>query len=342
MKRAAIVLMGLLAAVHVLAADTGEVEADIAAKTVREDVFPRVPVALPGGVLAQPDIEYANLVGYRPLLLDLYRPASTGPARPLVIYIHGGGWSRGDARTSGPMANFPGVLTSLAARGFVVASINYRLSGEALFPAQIQDVKAAIRFLRANAARFGIDPARVVLWGGSAGGHLAALAATTCGLTAFDPLPSTGRLARSAAQAATIPDVSDCVQAVVVWYGLFDLAPMVVSASANPIGLLGCEPETCEAAAKQASPVTYVTESSPPMLLIHGLADTEVPPDQSKLMAARLGKAGVPVEAVFIPGVDHGFIGKTPESTRAANIEALKKTFAFIAAKTAKPKQPIW
>jgi acetyl esterase/lipase len=302
----------------------------ISEKTVRTDAFPRPPVSFPGGVIAQPDVEYANLVGYRPQLLDLYRTAE-GPPRPLVIYIHGGGWSRGDSRGNGAITDFPALLAELAARGYVVASLNYRLSGEAKFPAQLQDVKAAIRFLRVNAGQYGIDPTRVVLWGGSAGGHLAALAAATCGVAAFDPLPSTGRLARSAAKEATIPNVSDCASAAVIWYGLFDLVPTVAAGDANPLDLLGCKPDACTDLAKQASPITYVGAKTPPMLLIHGLADTEVSADQSKAMAAHLKKAGASVETLYIPEVDHGFIGKTLESTRTATHDALQKTFDYIA-----------
>jgi acetyl esterase/lipase len=175
------VLLGLGTAVALPVAQMA-----IAPQTVRDDIFPHPPVPFPGGVVALGDVEYSNLVGYRPLLLDLYMPQKSTP-KPLVIWIHGGGWNRGDSRTSGPIADYPATLAALAARGYVVASVNYRLSGEAHFPAQIQDVKAAVIFLRANAAKYGIDPARVLLWGGSVGGHLAALAAASCGVAEFNP-----------------------------------------------------------------------------------------------------------------------------------------------------------
>lgn len=148
-------------------------------KPVLEDRFPQVPVAFPGGVKAWRDVTYQTIDGYRPQVVDIYVPAGKGP-HPLVLYIHGGGWRGGHTRHSGAFADFPKVLAALAAEGFTVASLEYRLSSEARFPAQLQDSNAALRFLRANAARYAIDPARVGVWGGSAGGHLTALTALTC------------------------------------------------------------------------------------------------------------------------------------------------------------------
>jgi len=315
---------GCLLALAAGPAAAAPVAAAIATKTVRADVYPRQTVRFPGGVTGQPDIEYANLTGYRAQTLDLYRPAARGGPKPLVIWIHGGGWNRGDARTSSAYADWPGVLAQLAARGFVVASVNYRLSGEARFPAQIQDVKAAIRFLRANAVRFGIDPARVYAWGGSAGGHLAALTATSCGVEAFAPAASTGRLTSAEARVAKPPGESDCVQGAVVWFGVFDLAD---AGSVNVPGLLGCDPAACADKAAAASPLTYVDGKDPPMVLMHGLADEEVAPRQTQAMAAALKAAGVPVQTLFIPKVGHGWIGADPATTRSASLEALQRTF---------------
>jgi acetyl esterase/lipase len=329
--RTVLLLLALLVPGPLLAVPLQPV--DIAPRTVRDDVFPRQPVPFANGVVALPDVEYSNLIGYRPLLLDIYMPQKTAVPRPLVIWIHGGGWNRGDSRTSGAIADYPATLAALAAHGYVVASVNYRLSGEARFPAQIQDIKAAILFLRANAANYGIDPARVLLWGGSAGGHLAALAATSCGIAEFEPEPSTGRLTRAAADAARLPAASDCVQGAVIWYGIFDLSKLP---GKNADMLLGCNAASCPGKAGLASPLTHVSASTPPMLLIHGLADTEAPVQQSRAMAERLQKAGVPVETLFIPGVDHGFIGKTPDITRDANLKALQRSFDYIDAVFAK------
>lgn len=328
-------IRSLLATFAVLALGSGvaaaqrQAEAEIAAKSVRHDVFPQSHVRFPGGVVAMPQVEIANLDGYRPVRMDLYAPSRRAGPRPAVLWVHGGGWSRGDARTSGAYADWPKVLASLAARGFVVASVDYRLSGEARFPAQIQDVRAAIRHLRTHAAELGVDPARVYLWGGSAGAHLAALAATSCGEPAFAPLPSTGRLERreiAALQAAAQPAGSDCVQGAALWYGVFDLAQVP---KVNVAGLLDCDPKVCVETARAASPLYRVTPSAPPMLLIHGAEDETAPHAHSAAMAAALQRAGVRAELVTIPGVDHGWMGATPAATRDASLLALRRTFSF-------------
>ncbi len=310
-------------ALGVGSARAAPVTAHVGPETVRADVYPRPAVRFPGGVTGQPDVEYANLTGFRALTLDLYRPQPDGKPKPLVVWIHGGGWNRGDARTSGAFTDWPAVLADLAARGFVVASVNYRLSGEAPFPAQIQDVKAAIRFLRANAVRYQIDPGRVYAWGGSAGGHLAALAATTCGVEAFAPAASTGRLSGAQARLAKPPGGSDCVQGAVIWYGALDL-----SYNGLNVGqLLGCAPTACGVKVAEASPLTYAARADAPFLLMHGLDDTEVSPKQTEAMAAALRAHHAPVETVFIPGVGHGWIGPDAASTRGASLQALRRTF---------------
>jgi acetyl esterase/lipase len=176
----------------------------VAGAAVLEDRYPERRTAFAGGVTGLADVVYYTPPGSRPATLDLYLPPANkrnDTSEPLVIYIHGGGWSSGHTRHSGAFENWPGVLASLAARGYVVSSLSYRLLGEAPFPAAIQDVKAAIKFLRANAGKYGIDKSRVLVWGGSAGGHLTALAATTCGVAALEPVV-TGTLAAE----------SDCVQ----------------------------------------------------------------------------------------------------------------------------------
>ena len=327
-----------LVAVFLLAFAADAAEPEIAARTIRDDVFPKSAAHFADGIIALSDVEYSNIIGFRSLGLDLYthdEPAG-GPARPLVIWVHGGGWDRGDSRTSGAFADFPAVLASLAARGYVVASVNYRLAGEARFPAALRDVKSAIRFLRLNAVRYGINPDKVILWGGSAGGHLAALAAATCGDPAFEPEASTGRLPRSAAEAAKPLPVSDCVQGAVIWYGPFDLVAFAKSAKPGSeqaatlrslTNFLGCDPASCGAA---GSPVTHISASTPPMLLIHGSADKTVPARQSAIMAAELKNAGVRVETMVIPDVDHGLIGSTQEMTRDANLQALHRSYDFM------------
>lgn len=291
------------------------------------DPLPDRLVAMPNGVTVNADIVFSTVPGFRPIILDLYTaPGGASekgrpPQRPLVVYIHGGGWAGGHTRQSGAFSDFPGVLADLAARGFAVASLEYRLSGEAPFPAAIDDVKTAIRFLRANAVRFGIDPSRVALWGGSAGGHLAALAAVSCGggPTGADK---------------SNPSVSDCVQGAVSWYGIHDIAAMpprpVPSAESR---FLDCGSTACPAdRVAAASPVNFVDAKDPPMLLMHGSKDVVVPVNQSELFAARLRAARVPVELEIIPDVGHSWVGADPAATRAASLRALDRTFRFFEA----------
>jgi len=327
--------LALLAGAGVALADSGPRPA-ISVKSVRGDTFPQVEARYPGGIVARGHVEYANYVGYRPLQLDLYLHddrASVAP-RPLVIWVHGGGWSRGDARQSGAFTDWPGVLGMLAARGYVVASVDYRLSGEAKFPAQVQDVKAAIRFLRSKASDYGIDPARVYLWGGSAGGHLAGLATVSCGVEAFDPVASTGRLSGSEGKLAKPLPQSDCVQGAALWYGVFDFTlggenPGTALNSKTMTALFGCDPLACGDKLTAASPVTYVKRDTPPLLLIAGTADEEVAFSQSEAMAAKMKTAGAPVELMPLPGADHGFVDATPEATKHDSLAALDRTFAF-------------
>ncbi len=327
MKTLCLSALAMLLAVPVAAQPP--VEAEIAEKSAREDVFPQAEVGFPGDVVAYPQVEISNLDGFRPVRMDIYAPKDRSKPRPAVLWIHGGGWSRGDARTSGAYANWPAVLASLAARGFVVASLDYRLSGEAKFPAQIQDVKAAIRHLRTQGGALGIDTSRLYLWGGSAGGHLVSLAAVTCGVSEYDPEPSTGRMSRSqinALKGTKAPPVDDCVQGAALWYGVFDLEHVP---SVNVTGLLGCDPVACRGKARAASPLYRIGKNVPPMLLIHGTKDETVDVSQSRAMTAALQRAGAKAEFLLIPDVDHGLTGTTPDVTRAASLLALSRTFAF-------------
>ena len=306
-----------------------QIEAKVLPGAAREDVFVRGATSFPQGVRAYHGIEFQNLMGFRPVEMDLYLPPEPAKRKPLVVWVHGGGWNRGDARVSGAFADWPGVLADLAARGFVVASVDYRLSAEARFPAQIQDVKAAIRFLRVHAAEYGIDPARVYIWGGSAGGQLAALAATTCGMKEFEPAISTGRLPSHAEMEEARPSqgaVSDCVEGAATWYGLFDVASYRGS---NTEDYLGCKGPSCEPAEHASSPLSYVRAGLPPMLILQGTTDTTIDPAQALRMTAALKAVGDPVELVMLPDAGHGWIGKTPEQTRAASLEALRRTMLF-------------
>jgi acetyl esterase/lipase len=309
------------------------IEPEIDAENSRGDRYPPHPVTFPGGTKGLPGIVYAHPMGSRPLQLDLYLPAKTVPRPatgfPLVVYIHGGGWFTGDTHISRPFVDFPGVLASVAARGYVVAAIQYRLSGEAKFPAQAHDVKTAIRWLRMHAREYGIDPARAVTWGASAGGQLATLAAATCHVAALDPDPSETQ-------------VSDCVQGAIAWYAVFDfgtIAEQARKANAKSCDTpdafewqyLGCFGSACgPGPIALASPARQVDRGDPPMLLIAGTADALIPYAQTAEMNDALAAAGVRHELLAIPGVDHFFIGKTKAETREANLKALAATLRFI------------
>jgi acetyl esterase/lipase len=306
------------------------------------DHYPPRRSMFPDGVASLADVVYETIPGFRPVTLDLYLPSANaggkpGAGKPLVIYIHGGGWQSGHSRQSGAFDDFPSVLASIAARGYVVASLNYRLSSEAPFPAAIRDVKTAIKWLRAHRMEYGISKDRAVVWGGSAGGQLAALAAASCGVTELEPIMPNPASPEATAMGAE----SDCVQGAVTWYGIFDfnsIPPAQMVTPATPGSLpsavvryLGCgngpcAPETI----RLASAISFVKSETPPFLLIHGAGDKTVDPAQSTHFREALQKAGGHVDLLMIPAVDHSFIGSTPESTRDASLEALKRTNQFI------------
>ncbi len=237
-----------------------------------------------------PDVVYGEVIGYRPLELDLYLAESDAP-RPVIVHVHGGGWRRGSRREPLPRlgADF---YDSLAAQGFAVAAIDYRLSGEARFPAPLEDVHTAMAWVRAHAASYGLDVGRVFLWGDSSGGHLALLAALTGakvqGLVAWFPVTDLVGLPSDVAKAGGTPD------------------PGPDSREAQ---LLGAPARSVPDLARQASPVTYATGGAPPILLMHGDADDMVPAAQSIRLAEALGKAGATVELELVPGATHFWNG---------------------------------
>ncbi len=242
------------------------------------------------------NIEYAR-AGEKSLLLDLYLPAEGASKLPVIVWVHGGGWATGDKGDAGPAAR-------MTAKGYAVASINYRLSWEARFPAQIEDCKAAIRWLRANASRYNLDAGRIGVWGSSAGGHLAALLGTSGDVRELE-----GGLGNN--------DQSSRVQAVIDWYGPADFLKMQSESLAcsvidhdSPVSpetlLLGCPIQLCQDRSRRASPVTYATADDPPFLIMHGTEDCLVPPLQSRDMADALKAVGVETTLTFIQGAGHG------------------------------------
>jgi acetyl esterase/lipase len=262
----------------------------------------------PSGVRIVPDIKYAN-DGEGPAksqttsptghLLDIYLPTKANSPTPLIVFIHGGAWWGGDKKEGKDAA----VL--LCRQGFAVASINYRLTQEAVFPAQVEDCKAAIRFLRAHAGEYNIDANKVGVWGVSAGGHLAALIGTSCGAKDLE-----GTLGNE--------QTNSCVQAVCDWCGPSDLVSVAGQAgsrtkidyedSQGPVAKLlgGLQTEKHDLAVA-ASPITYIDKSDPPFLIVHGDIDDLVPYAQSEELAQKLDKAGVPNKLITIAGGGHGF-----------------------------------
>jgi acetyl esterase/lipase len=243
----------------------------------------------PPGVKVLKDLAYVS-GGHERQKLDLYLPEqSTEHPLPLVVWIHGGGWEAG-SKEGCPIRSL------LAGMGYAVASINYRLSRDALFPAQIEDCKAAIRWLRANAKKYDLDADHVGVGGDSAGGHLVALLGVTGGVKELEG--GEGNL-----------DQSSRVQAVVDWYGPTDFATIGpgLSNPHSPVSKLigGPPPENKEKAAR-ASPITYVGKDAAPMLIMHGDKDNLVPISQSEELAAALKKAGVEVTFQVVKGNGHG------------------------------------
>lgn len=253
---------------------------------------------LPPGAQILSNLEYARPSG-KPLLLDLYLPQDTQGRKPVVVWVHGGGWMTGSRER-------PPVL-SLVRRGYAVASISYRFSDEAVFPAQINDCKAAVRWLRASASKYGLDPRRIGVWGSSAGGHLAALLGTSGGVTELEG--DRGG-----------PDLSSQVQAVCDFCGPADfLAPDVLDGRAWQLlrdvaaRLLGGPISSNREKAASASPITYVSQDDPPFLIMHGDRDDQVPLSQSQLLCGALREAGVAAELRVVTGAGHEFFGD-PES----------------------------
>lgn len=264
--------------------------------------------SLPEGTKVLKDLAYVS-GGHERQKLDLYLPPS-GARWPLVAAIHGGAWRMG-SKEGEPAGAF-------VARGFAVAAVNYRLSQDAVFPAQIEDAKAAVRWLRANAARYGYDPDRIASYGTSAGGHLAALLGTTGDVNGFD--------------VGENPGVSSRVQAVVDFFGPTDFLQMDahrLSPQAMPHDapdspesqLVGAPIRDHADRVARANPITYVTRDDPPFLIVHGDADALVPHHQSELLEAALRKAGVRVRLVTIPGGPHG--GETVKAGLPAALDFL-------------------
>ena len=253
---------------------------------------------LPPGVVRHADLEYAE-AGGRSLLLDVYsRHPSPDRLLPVVVWVHGGGWRNGSKE--GIRRPLP-----LLERGYGLVSVGYRLSGEATFPAAIADVKAAFRWVRANAAKFGFDPTRVGAWGSSAGGHLVALLGTAHDLSEWDTLHEEN------AGVSSKPD------AVCNWFGPTDFLRMNDfpgridhDGPDSPESLfIGGPIQEHPDRARAANPITYATADDPPFLHMHGENDRSVPFNQSALLHAALLNVGVDTTLYMVRNADHGFRG---------------------------------
>ncbi len=273
----------------------------------RREVFQRMGQREKGGRAPIPffippeDVIHVKNVPYgkggdRPLFLDILQPRDP-PDAPMavIVFIHGGGWRGGDKTVALPK------LLPFAQAGYFCATINYRLTDEAIFPAQVYDSKCAIRYLRAHAEKYGIDPARIGVWGASAGGHLAALLGTSGGVKALE-----GK--------GGWPEASSRVQAVCDWFGPTDFMRFARTVPENHAGtprgplerLLGGPVSGKENLARRASPVTYISGDDPPFLIMHGRQDKTVPFQQSEELHARLTEAGVSAELVLDEKAEHG------------------------------------
>lgn len=266
-----------------------------AALLVCASVFGQTIPKMPDTVIYDADLAYSNAGGR--LAMDIVRPKAGGEARPTVLLIHGGGFRAGNRQSYLPLA------IKLAERGYVAATMSYRLAPRNQFPAPVEDAKAAVRFLRANAAKYGIDAEHIGALGSSAGGHLVLMLGVTPAVAEFEGFGPN-------------KEFSSKVQCVVNFYGPSDFtqsySKSVDAAEVLP-QFLGGDLDHNRAAHQKASPLTWVSPASAPILSIHGTADPYVAYEQSLWVTERLIAAGVPAELETISGGGHGFKGADAE-----------------------------
>jgi acetyl esterase/lipase len=285
---------------------------------MRDLLFPPPQEILPGA-LSYLNLPFAVIPGYRILRLDLHVPRGAKQPVPVVVYASGGAWTL-SIKHHGPW-------TFLPAAGYAVATVEYRVSGEARFPVPIHDLKGAVRWLRAKASTYNLDPGRIGGWGSSAGGHLMAMLAVTNGMPTFE-----GEVGENLEQSSSVLSVID-------HYGVTDLAalaedtngiPRVIeyfgTATSPETRFLGYIPqENLEEAAK-ANPTTYVSSETVPFLIMHGDADTRVGIGQSRRFYQALRDAGVDVTFHVIPGANHGAPEFDADEAHALALGFLEKT----------------
>jgi acetyl esterase/lipase len=262
---------------------TAEVKLAILARAVKVIEQPK---EVPAGVLEKTDLVYGK-VGDRELKCDLYRLADRKKPAPCLVFVHGGGWSGGSRDI------YKYYTVRYAQKGYVAATISYRFSGEAPFPAAVEDCACAVRWLRANASAHGIDPGKIALIGGSAGGHLAMMVGYS----------GDGRtLERTGGN----PDVSSGVEAVVNFYGPCDLTTDFAKKAGVVKRFLGGKSyDEAPELYRKASPIFLIAKDAPPTLILHGTIDEVVPIEQSDVLAARLKELGVPCVYDRLEGWPH-------------------------------------
>ena len=255
------------------------------------------------------DVTYCTMSGV-PLKMDIYYPSTIQRQWPLVLYVHGGGWGAGDKKGIGFID-----IDALQKAGILTVSVDYRLAPQYKFPAMIEDVKCAVRYLRAHAEKYNIDPERFAAIGGSAGGHLVALLGVTDKAAGFD----VGEYA----------DYSSRVQAVVSISGLADLAqPFTMQLFFDRMFVFGVN-DPYDPIFSRASPVNYITPDDPPFLLVHGELDTTVPIKQSVILYRHLQRAGIYTDLVTVKNADHIFlpVGKGPIEPTTEEINSMIMSF---------------
>jgi len=264
-------------------------------------------LVIPAGVRFVRGIEYANPDGQH-LQLDLALPAASGEAAPAILCIHGGGFR------AGSRASYDKLCLSLAQHGFVAATITYRLAPAYPFPAAVQDSKSAVRWLRAHAAEYRVDPGRIGAFGGSAGAHLALMVGLTAGIKNFEGDQN--------------PGFSSAVQGVVSFYGPTDFTRIyghsVDAAEVLPL-FFGGNLEQARHRHILGSPLNWVSPAAPPTLLVHGTADDHVPYEQAVWMRDRLAACGVDTDLVTLQGAGHGFKGADEVKAERVLVEFFQK-----------------
>jgi acetyl esterase/lipase len=268
----------------------------LAAITLAAQLAP-TPVRLPAGVTVQENVPYDT---YPQTVMDIYRPAGPGP-HPAMIVIHGGGWTGG--MKSGMVANW---VVRYLEKGFVVANVEYRLAAVAPAPAAVEDALKAADFFVDNAKKYGADPKRVAVTGGSAGGHLALMVGMT---------PKSAKLGKPVK-----------VRAVVNFYGITDVDDQLHGPNMRKYAVTWVpEGPDRTALARRVSPMTYVRKDVPPVLTLHGDADATVPYEHGVNITKALTEAGAQTEMISVPKGIHGFPTETQDRVYPKIFEFLKK-----------------